>query len=330
MSTPLLTIDRLSKTYTTGSGLTRAGKSLIRAVDDVSFTIADGETLGLVGESGCGKSTLGRCVTRLLDVSSGRITLAGTDITRQRGAALRATRADLQMIFQDPYASLNPRRRVRDIVAEPLIVHRRGNRATVSDLVRRLIADVGLRPEHLDRFPHEFSGGQRQRVGIARALALAPRLIVADEPVSALDVSVQAQIINLLTDLKRDRGIAMLFIAHDLGVVRQIADRVAVMYLGHIVEIGATEQILAAAAHPYTEALISAVPVADPARAKQRHRIVLAGDPPSPANPPSGCPFHPRCRYATDICKTAMPALREMADGRSVACHHPVGIDQAA
>jgi peptide/nickel transport system ATP-binding protein len=325
MSPPLLAIDRLTKTYTTGSRLSRGGQSFVRAVDSVSFTIADGETLGLVGESGCGKSTLGRCVTRLLDASAGTITLAGTDITHQRGAVLRATRADLQMIFQDPYASLNPRRRVRDIVAEPLIVHSRGTRSAVRDSVARLIADVGLRPEHLDRFPHEFSGGQRQRVGIARALALAPKLIVADEPVSALDVSVQAQIINLLTDLKRNRGIAMLFIAHDLGVVRQIADRVAVMYLGHIVEIGATEQILANPAHPYTEALISAVPVADPARAAQRHRIVLAGDPPSPANPPSGCPFHPRCGYACDVCRTTMPALATMAAERSVACHHPVG-----
>ncbi|MDD2875843.1 MAG: ATP-binding cassette domain-containing protein [Acidiphilium sp.] len=323
MSDALLSIDKLTKTYTTGSALLASGKTMIRAVDAVSFTIANGETLGLVGESGCGKSTLGRCVTRLLDVSSGSITLAGTDITRQRGAALRETRAGLQMIFQDPYASLNPRRRVRDIVAEPLIVHHRGTRRDIRDNVAALIQAVGLRSEHLDRFPHEFSGGQRQRVGIARALALSPKLIVADEPVSALDVSVQAQIINLLTDLKRERGIAFLFIAHDLGVVRQIADRVAVMYLGNIIELGATEQILAAPAHPYTEALISAVPVADPARAAHKTRIVLAGDPPSPANPPRGCPFHPRCGYATDICKTTKPALEVLNDGRFTACHHP-------
>jgi peptide/nickel transport system ATP-binding protein len=325
MTTPLLAIDRLSKTYTTGNAILASGRSVIKAVDAVSFTIGYGETLGLVGESGCGKSTLGRCVTRLLDVTAGTITLAGTDITHQRGAALRDTRANLQMIFQDPYASLNPRRRVRDIVAEPLIVHHRGDRRAVREAVTSLIAAVGLRPEHLDRFPHEFSGGQRQRVGIARALALSPKLIIADEPVSALDVSVQAQIINLLTDLKRTRHIALLFIAHDLGVVRQIADRVAVMYLGHIVEIGATEQILATPAHPYTEALISSVPIADPARAAQRHRIVLAGDPPSPANPPSGCPFHPRCGYASALCKATRPALDALADGRSVACHHPVG-----
>jgi len=323
MSGALLDVERLSKTYASGGALSRGGRSLVRAVDDVSFTIGAGETLGLVGESGCGKSTLGRCVTRLLEVSSGRITLGGVDITHQRGAALRATRADLQMIFQDPYASLNPRRRIRDIVAEPLVVHGRGDRAAVREAVTRLIADVGLRPEHLDRFPHEFSGGQRQRVGIARALALSPKLIVADEPVSALDVSVQAQIINLLTDLKRARGIALLFIAHDLGVVRQIADRVAVMYLGRIVELGATETVLASPAHPYTEALISAVPVADPARAAQRTRIVLAGDPPSPSNPPAGCAFHPRCGFATDLCARERPALVDAGDGRAVACHHP-------
>lgn len=323
MSGALLTVDRLSKTYVSGGALSRGGRVEVRAVDTVSFSIGDGETLGLVGESGCGKSTLGRCVTRLIEISSGSVALGGVDITRQRGAALRATRADLQMIFQDPYASLNPRRRIRDIVAEPLVVHHRGDRAAIRETVTRLIADVGLRPEHLDRFPHEFSGGQRQRVGIARALALSPRLIVADEPVSALDVSVQAQIINLLTDLKRARGIALLFIAHDLGVVRQIADRVAVMYLGRIVEIGATETVLAAPAHPYTEALISAVPVADPARAARRSRIVLAGDPPSPSNPPDGCPFHPRCGSATEICRSVRPELMADGAGRMVACHHP-------
>ncbi|MGC9269793.1 ABC transporter ATP-binding protein [Acidiphilium sp.] len=321
MTTPLLAIDRLSKTYTTGSSILSSGRTVIKAVDAVSFTIDYGETLGLVGESGCGKSTLGRCVTRLLDVTSGTITLAGTDITHQRGASLRETRADLQMIFQDPYASLNPRRRVRDIVAEPLIVHHRGNHRAVRAAVTGLIADVGLRPEHLDRFPHEFSGGQRQRVGIARALALSPKLIIADEPVSALDVSVQAQIINLLTDLKRTRNIAMLFIAHDLGVVRQIADRVAVMYLGTIIELGATEQVLTSPAHPYTEALISAVPTATPVAG--RRRITLAGDPPSPSNPPGGCPFHPRCGYATEVCKTTKPSLAVQPDGRLTACFHP-------
>ncbi|MCF3946481.1 ATP-binding cassette domain-containing protein [Acidiphilium sp. AL] len=323
MNTPLLCVEGLSKHYVSGGALSRRGRTVVRAVDDVSFTIAPGETLGLVGESGCGKSTLGRCVTRLLEASGGKIEFDGRDITRQSGRALRETRAGLQMIFQDPYASLNPRRRVRDIVAEPLIVHGRGRSGEIRDMVASLFADVGLRPEQLDRFPHEFSGGQRQRVGIARALALAPKLIVADEPVSALDVSVQAQIVNLLADLKRARGLAFLFIAHDLGVVRQIADRVAVMYLGAIVELGPAEAVLASPAHPYTQALISAVPVADPARAREKRRIVLAGDPPSPSNPPSGCPFHPRCGFATEICTTTKPPLAPLPDGRLTACHHP-------
>ena len=325
MSAPLLEVAGLSKHYVAGGALSPGGKRVVRAVDSVSFAIAPGETLGLVGESGCGKSTLGRCVTRLLDPTSGRIVFAATDITSQRGRALRETRAGLQMIFQDPYASLNPRRRVRDIVAEPLVVHGRGGRREIRERVRLLIEQVGLRPEHLDRFPHEFSGGQRQRVGIARALALSPKLIVADEPVSALDVSVQAQIVNLLTDLKREHGIAMLFIAHDLGVVRQIADRVAVMYLGNIVEIGETETVLARPAHHYTAALISAVPVADPARAAEKRLVALAGDPPSPANPPAGCPFNPRCPAATDICRSTKPPLAAMGDGRLAACHHPLG-----
>jgi oligopeptide/dipeptide ABC transporter ATP-binding protein len=317
----LLEVRDLTKHYTSRHGF--AGKRVVRAVNGVSFDIAPGEALGLVGESGCGKSTLGRCIARLYHVTSGSVTFDGTDITRLDGRALRPIRAGLQMIFQDPYASLNPRRRVGEIIAEPLHVHHRGNKAAMTARVASLLSDIGLGPEALTRFPHEFSGGQRQRIGIARALALDPKLIIADEPVSALDVSVQAQIVNLLADLQRDRGLAYLFIAHDLGVVRQIADRVAVMYLGGIVEIGPVASVFGSPAHPYTRALLDAVPVADPALT-HRDRIRLAGDPPNPANPPSGCAFHPRCAWATDECRTVKPLLRTLADGRETACHHPL------
>ncbi len=317
----LLEVRDLTKHYTSRHGF--AGKRVVRAVNGVSFEIAPGEALGLVGESGCGKSTLGRCIARLYNVTSGSVTFDGTDITRLGGRALRPIRAGLQMIFQDPYASLNPRRRVGEIIAEPLHVHHRGNKAAMTARVASLLSDVGLGPEALTRFPHEFSGGQRQRIGIARALALDPKLIIADEPVSALDVSVQAQIVNLLADLQRDRGLAYLFIAHDLGVVRQIADRVAVMYLGGIVEIGPVASVFGSPAHPYTRALLDAVPVADPVLT-HRDRIRLAGDPPNPANPPSGCAFHPRCAWATAECRTVKPLLRILADGRETACHHPL------
>ena len=317
----LLEVKRLSKHYITRSGF--SGKRVVRAVDSVSFTIAPGEALGLVGESGCGKSTLGRCIARLYQPTSGSIMVNGTDITHLSARKLRPIRAGLQMIFQDPYASLNPRRRVGEIIAEPLIVHRRGAARDITARVASLLTDVGLGPDALTRFPHEFSGGQRQRVGIARALALDPKLIIADEPVSALDVSVQAQIVNLLADLQRDRGLAYLFIAHDLGVVRQIADRVAVMYLGNIVEIGPVSSVFANPAHPYTSALLDAVPVADPARNKQA-RTRLAGDPPNPAKPPTGCAFHPRCAFATSICQTTKPERGVLPDGREVACPHPL------
>jgi peptide/nickel transport system ATP-binding protein len=321
--TPLLSASRVSKHYVSGNALLARNRRVVRAVNDVSLQVFPGETLGLVGESGCGKSTLGRCLTRLYDITSGSITFDGADISRAGKQALRPIRAGLQMVFQDPYASLNPRRRVRDIIAEPLIVHKRGDRAEIRERVAGLIRDVGLRPEVLDRFPHEFSGGQRQRIGIARALALSPKLIVADEPVSALDVSVQAQIINLFMDLQAEHGLTYVFIAHDLGVVRQVATRVAVMYLGTIVESGPVDALFTRPAHPYTQALISAVPSANPAKIAARCRIRLDGDVPNPTNLPPGCPFHPRCAHATGKCRVERPALTPHGDSGLLACYHP-------
>jgi peptide/nickel transport system ATP-binding protein len=306
-----------------GGGALRRTTAVLRAVDGVSLEVRRGETLGLVGESGCGKSTLGRCLMRLTPLSGGTVEIEGRDISSLSARQLRPIRRQMQMVFQDPYSSLNPRQRVRDIVALPLRVHRTGSRREVAARVGELLELVGLRPEHADRFPHEFSGGQRQRIGIARALALEPRLLIADEPVSALDVSVQAQVVNLLAGLRDELGLACLLIAHDLSVVRQVSDRIAVMYLGRVVEVGAAEAVIARPAHPYAEALVSAVPVPDPERAARRERIILSGDVPSPASPPSGCHFHPRCRYATDRCRTEDPALREVAPGRLAACHYP-------
>jgi peptide/nickel transport system ATP-binding protein len=346
---PLLEVLRLSKRYTVGSLLSRGGRAQVQALDDVTLRLWPGETLGLVGESGCGKSTLARCIVRLQDSSGGLLRFGGQDITHLGGRALRAVRPDLQMVFQDPYTSLNPRRRVRDLLAEPLRVHGRRSAADIAGRVRELAELVGLLPEQLDRFPHEFSGGQRQRIGIARALALAPRLIVADEPVSALDVSIQAQVINLLADLQQRLGLTMLFIAHDLSVVRQVSTRTAVMYLGSIVESAPTDALYAAPAHPYTQALIHAVPVPDVRGGTRREREarqraqgaaapasrVLGGDPPSPLNPPDGCRFHPRCPAAQPSCRTMRPALRDLGGGRLVACHFPLtdvgtGIDVGA
>jgi peptide/nickel transport system ATP-binding protein len=321
---PLLEVLHLGKRFKVGSVLARGGRREVQAVDDVSFRVMRGETLGLVGESGCGKSTLARCIVRLHDSSSGVLRFEGRDITHLRTREMRGVRPRLQMVFQDPYASLNPRRRIADLIAEPLRVHGRRSRAEVEARVYELADLVGLRREQLSRFPHEFSGGQRQRIGIARALALEPSLIVADEPVSALDVSIQAQIVNLLADLQERLGLTYIFIAHDLSVVRQVSTRTAVMYLGSIVEIGATDQLYDRPAHPYTAALISSVPVPSVDPAARRHKILLAGDPPSPANPPPGCRFHPRCPAATDICRNTRPALQVLADGRSVACHHPL------
>src|SRR5215813_6748646 len=314
-TTPLLETVAVSKNFTVGSRLSPGGRKTVRAVDNVSLQVWPGETVGLVGESGCGKSTLGRCLVRLYEITAGHIRFKGEDISQYGRRRLRPIREEMQMVFQDPYASLNPRRRVGDLIAEPLRVHGRRTRAEISARVRELMGLVGLSPDQLERFPHEFSGGQRQRIGIARALALEPRLIVADEPVSALDVSIQAQIVNLLADLQDRLGLTYVFIAHDLSVIRQVSDRTAVMYLGSIVELGSTDAIYDAPAHPYTEALISAVPVPAVDRAT-RKRIILAGDVPSPIDPPAGCRFHPRCPFVQDRCRGERPALRTIGPGR--------------
>ncbi|MEN8663364.1 MAG: dipeptide ABC transporter ATP-binding protein [Polycyclovorans sp.] len=313
----LLRVRGLKK-YFGGSGWPRR-KPPLKAVDGVDLDLAAGHTLALVGESGCGKSTLARAILRLHEPTGGEVWLDGTPVTGIGRAALRARRREMQIIFQDPYASLNPRRSVGQTLDEPLSVHRWGNRATRQARVNELLEVVGLRPAMANRYPHEFSGGQRQRIGIARALALSPKLIVADEAVSALDVSVQAQILNLLNDIRERFGVGYLFISHDLAVVRHLADRVAVMYLGRIVEEADTADLFRQPRHPYTEALLSAVPVPDPTR--HAGRIVLPGDLPSPSAPPSGCPFHPRCPKAVARCSTEVPALRTMDDGARVACH---------
>jgi peptide/nickel transport system ATP-binding protein len=297
---------------------------VVRAVDGVSLEVAAAETLGVVGESGCGKSTLGRCLVRLTDLTGGTVEFDGRDISTLSRRRLRPIRRGLQLVFQDPYASLNPRRRAGDIVAEPLRVHGYGDQAAVRRRVGELFEVVGLSQTHLDRYPHEFSGGQRQRIGIARALAMNPRLVVADEPVAALDVSIQAQVLNLFADLREEYGLTYIFIAHDLGVVRHVSDRIAVMYLGEIVEIADAEPLYAAPAHPYTEALLSAVPEIDDGTTPRRERIVLAGDVPSPIHKPPGCPFHPRCPYVQDRCRTERPAPVRVTAGRQVSCHFPL------
>jgi peptide/nickel transport system ATP-binding protein len=307
---------------------------VVHAVDGVSFEVYAGETLGLVGESGCGKSTLGRCLIRLTDLTSGSVEVSGQDISTLSQAKLRPMRSQMQMVFQDPYGSLNPRKRVESIVSLTMRINKTVPRSQISASVRGLLEQVGLRAEYATRFPHEFSGGQRQRIGIARALAPGPRLIIADEPVSALDVSIQAQIVNLLADLQAELGLTYVFIAHDLSVVRQISDRVAVMYVGKLVEIGPSEDVIRRPLHPYTEALLSSVPVPDVRLRGRANRIELAGDVPSPVSPPSGCRFHPRCRYATDRCRVEEPLLiAHGPDGRKVACHYPlldVGVTAAS
>jgi oligopeptide/dipeptide ABC transporter ATP-binding protein len=296
----------------------------IKAVDGVSFDLGSAETLGLVGESGCGKSTTGRAILRLVNPTSGHVMINGTDVADLSRRAMRPVRQQAQMIFQDPYNALNPRQTVGAILASPFRIQKVEPAGGVKQAVRELMDRVGLNPEHVNRYPYEFSGGQRQRIGIARAIALRPKLIICDEPVSALDVSIQAQILNLLQDLQSDFGVSYLFIAHDLAVVRQIAQRVAVMYLGHIVENASREELYAHPLHPYTHALMSAVPVPDPRVQMQRERIVLGGDLPSPLNPPSGCVFHTRCFVAQDRCRTEKPVLREFAPGHTVACHFPI------
>ena len=323
---PLLETRNLSKQFIIGNRFTAHGLRTVHAVDNVSLKIMPGETMGLVGESGCGKSTLGRCMTRLYDITAGELYFEGADISKKSLRQMRPLRRRMQMVFQDPYASLNPRRRVRDLIAEPLRVHLRLSEAEIRDRVGKLLDVVGLSPDHMVRFPHEFSGGQRQRIGIARAIALEPSLIVADEPVSALDVSVQAQIVNLLADLQERLNLTYVFIAHDLSVVRQISTRIAVMYLGSIVELGNAADIFAKPSHPYTQALISAVPQPDLKKAGERKRIVLTGDVPSPIDPPQGCRFHPRCSFATDKCKQERPLLAPLPGGRNVACHYPLNV----
>ena len=301
-----------------------------RAVNGVSLDIRRGETLGIVGESGCGKSTLARCIVQLLPVTSGSVEFNGVELTGLSRRKLRPHRREMQLVFQDPYASLNPRRTVGDIVADPMRINHVAGHDEINDRVRDLFVTVGLDPNSLRRYPHEFSGGQRQRIGIARSLSLNPSLVVADEPVSALDVSVQAQVLNLMADLQEKFNLTYLFIAHDLGVVRHVSDRVGVMYLGEIVELGDAEALYETPLHPYTEALLSVVPELNDTDAPRRERILITGDVPDPSLRPSGCSFHPRCPVATDICTTDKPAFIELKPGRFVACHHPRNVDAVA
>ena len=318
----LLEVDDLKVHFPVRRGVLQRRVGTVRAVDGVSLSLAAGKTLGLVGESGCGKSTTARAILRLVDITSGRVRVDGSDVAALRGSDLKRARRTMQMIFQDPYASLNPRMTVLDIVAEPLLTHGvEKKRRAATRRVCQLLEQVGLDPAFLRRYPHEFSGGQRQRIGIARALALGPKLVVADEPVSALDMSIRAQIINLLVELQRTLGIAYVFIAHDLAVVRHISDEVAVMYLGRIVEHAPAKKLFSQPMHPYTQALFSAVPIPDPAREKQRKRLVLSGEPPSPEKPPAGCAFHTRCPHVFDRCKTDVPLLTDRGGAHRVACH---------
>jgi oligopeptide/dipeptide ABC transporter ATP-binding protein len=316
---PLIEVTDLKKHFPIRKGVLGRTVGNVLAVDGVSFSIDEGQTLGLVGESGCGKTTVGRTVLRLIEPTSGQIKVRGREISDLGRAEMRPLRRQMQIVFQDPFSSLNPRIRVGKIVGEPLKVHGVGDKEERRERVAKLFQRVGLRPEQIDNYPHQFSGGQRQRVSIARALALDPDFIVADEPVSALDVSIQAQVINLLVDLQRDLGLSYLFVSHNLAVVEHISDRVAVMYLGRIVEYADKAPLFANPLHPYTEALLAAVPLPDPALTRTRHRVT--GDVPSPINPPSGCHFHPRCPIAEARCEVERPALREVAPGRLVSCH---------
>ena len=319
MSEYVLEVQDLKKYFPIKSGVLKRTVGYVRAVDGVSFQVKPGETLGIVGESGCGKSTTGRMIMRLTTPTSGKIILDGKDITHAKGEELRASRRKSQMVFQDPYASLNPRMSVGESIAEPLIVNKVLSKSEAFERAGELLQTVGLRASDINRYPHEFSGGQRQRIGIARALALNPKLIVADEAVSALDVSIQSQILNLLMDLKHQFNLSYLFISHNLAVVRHISDRVGVMYLGHLVEIGPKHSLYQDPLHPYTQALLSAAP--EPRRTKRRERIILQGDVPSPANPPSGCPFHTRCPRVMDVCRQTMPKPVEVHPDHWVACH---------
>jgi oligopeptide/dipeptide ABC transporter ATP-binding protein len=328
-ATPLLEVEHVTQHFPVKAGvIVDRTVAKVHAVDDVTFTLLEGETLGLVGESGCGKTTLSRTVLRLLDPTSGRIAFHGEDITHRSRRAMRPLRREMQMVFQDPFASLNPRKRVGQILATPL--RARGlERGKVEAEARRLLDVVGLMPEHVNRFPHEFSGGQRQRIGIARALAMEPKLVVLDEPVSALDVSIQAQIINLLEDLQKEFGLTYLFVAHDLSVVSHVSDRIAVMYLGKIMELSPADTLYSKPIHPYTQALLSAIPIPDPRENRARERLVVAGEPPNPIDPPPGCVFNTRCPRATDVCRQVVPPLTEYAGGHLAACHHPLNVTAA-
>ncbi|AKU17670.1 ABC transporter ATP-binding protein [Luteipulveratus mongoliensis] len=326
----LLTVTDLVKHFPIRDGLFQREQAAVRAVDGLSFSVRQGETLSLVGESGCGKTTTGRTLTRLEEPTAGKIVFEGRDITHMSNNAMRPLRRDMQMIFQDPYSSLNPRHTVGKIVGAPYRIQGIKTEHGTKKAVQDLLELVGLNPEHYNRYPHEFSGGQRQRIGIARTLALRPKLIVADEPVSALDVSIQAQVVNLLEDLQEEFNLTYVMIAHDLSVVRHVSDRVAVMYLGKIVEIGDRDDIYERPKHPYTVALLSAVPIPDTRRRTERERIRLVGDVPSPINPPSGCRFHTRCWKAQEICKTSEPQLVELAPGQQAACHFPENVEIAS
>ncbi len=321
MSAKLLEVKNLVKHFPVKAGVFAKVRAHVRAVDGVSFDLAANETLGLVGESGCGKSTLGRTLLRLIEPTAGAVIFDGTDIVPLKHETMRQLRRDLQIIFQDPYASLHPRMTVGNIVGEPLTVHHLATGSARQDRVAEIIRKVGLRPEHLRRYPHEFSGGQRQRIGIARALVLNPRLIIADEPVSALDVSIQAQVINLLEDLQEEFGMAYIMISHDLSVVQHVCDRIAVMYLGEIVESAPADELVMAPRHPYSAALLSAVPIPNPKAKRDKKRLILTGDVPSPVNPPPGCRFHTRCLYKEARCVAETPPLREYSPGHFSACH---------
>ena len=319
MANLLLKVEHLKKYFPIQTGILSKKSGEVKAVDDLSFEVYEGETLGIVGESGCGKSTAGRAIMRLLEPTSGKVTFDDVELTDLSNKEMRKMRRDIQMVFQDPYASLNPRHTVGKILEEPLIVHGIGNSKERKERVQQYLEIVGLSSYHAKRYPHQFSGGQRQRIGIARALMTNPRLIIADEPVSALDVSIQAQVLNLMQKLQQDLKLTYIFIAHDLGVVRHISNRVGVMYLGRIVELADSESLYKEPLHPYTQALLSAVPIPDPTH--HREQILLEGDIPSPANPPAGCSFHTRCPYATDLCKFTVPIFRKVKPGHAVACH---------
>lgn len=317
---PILRVKGLKQHFPIHAGAFNKVVGHVRAVDGIDLEVYPGETVGIVGESGCGKSTTGRTILRLNEPTEGEVIFEGKDLAKLSKESMRKMRRDIQMVFQDPYASLNPRKTIRKILMESLEVHHIGTAKERKETVEKIIQVVGMQKEHLDRHPHDFSGGQRQRIGIARALVVNPKLIIADEPVSALDVSIQSQILNLLKNLRKDFDLTLLFISHDLSVVKHLCDRVAVMYLGRIVEIADKKSLFASPSHPYTQALLSAVPKANPKLKKER--ILLTGDLPSPANPPSGCTFHPRCRFATEECKKSVPQLRDLGDGHQVSCHY--------